>query len=81
MSLKDDIVALQARVTAAQRDRARAEGARDAAKAAADNAREELLRDFGVESVEDAEKTLFLLREQLTQLTAEISAKLDQIGV
>lgn len=81
MSLHDDVAEVQARITAAQRDKARAEGTRDAAQAAADRARDELLHDFGVTTVEQAELLLSGLRDELVQMTAEISAKLDQIGV
>lgn len=81
MTLAEDVVALQARLADAQRARARAEGARDAAQAALDNAKQELNQDFGVDTIGQAETLLDQLRDELAALVEQISAKLDQIGV
>lgn len=81
MTLAEDVAALQARITAAQRERIRAEGARDAAEAAAKNAHAELARDFGVNNSAEAEALLNTLRDEVAAVAAEIAAKLDQIGV
>jgi hypothetical protein len=81
MTLMEDVAALQARIEKGRRDRARAEGARDAAQAAADNARAELKRDFDVDTVEQAEELLIHLRNELAELTAEMDAHLGEIGV
>lgn len=81
MTLMEDVVALQARIDKGRRDRARAEGARDAAQAAADNAYAQLKHDFDVDSIEQAEQLLIRLREQLAELTAQMDQKLTEIGV
>jgi hypothetical protein len=81
MTLAEDVVTLQARLAEAHRAKARAEGARDNAQAAADTARAELERDFGVATVEQAEAMLADLRDELAALTTAISAQLDKIGV
>lgn len=81
MTLAEDVAALQQRLADAERQRARAEGARDSAKAAYDNARAELKRDFGVESVDEAGALLAQLRDELAVIVADLSAKLDEIGV
>ena len=81
MTLADDIGALHARLTAAQRERSRAEGARDTAKAAAETVRAELQRDFGVSTTADAEALLEQLREELLSVMRTLNAKLDEIGV
>lgn len=81
MTLMEDVATLQARIEKGRRDRARAEGARDAAQAAADNARAELKRDFDVDDIEQAEELLIHLRGELAELTAEMDAHLGEIGV
>jgi hypothetical protein len=81
MTLAEDVVALQEKLRAAERDRVRAEGARDSAKASYDTARDELKREFGVETVEEAATLLTQLREELAGIVADISTKLDEIGV
>lgn len=79
MTLAEDVVALHTRLATAQRERLRAEGARDTAMSAAEAARQELQRDFDVSTVEDAEELLVRLRTDVEQLVASIAAKLDQI--
>jgi hypothetical protein len=81
MTLAEDVAALQDRLRAAERERVRAEGARDSAQAAYDNAREELKREFGVDTVEEAGALLTQLRDELAVTVADLSAKLDEIGV
>jgi hypothetical protein len=81
MTLADDVVTLQNRLAEAHRAKARAEGARDQAQAAAEHARAELLNGFGVQSTEAAEHLLIELRGELEALTEQISTKLDEIGV
>lgn len=81
MTLAEDVVALQDRLRDAERQRVRAEGARDAAKTAYDTARADLKREFGVETVDEAAALLTELREELAVLVADLSAKLDEIGV
>lgn len=81
MNLTGDVVALQTKLAAAQRDAARAEGVRDAAKAAAEAARAELLRDFEVDTVADAEKLLETYRQELAATVNKINAALDRTGV
>jgi hypothetical protein len=81
MSLADDVTNLQERIAEAQRQRARAEGTRDAAANALDNAMAELRDQFGVTTVEDAEVLQGRLRLELEHLIHQINTKLDQIGV
>lgn len=75
-----DVTALQARLTTARRDRDRARGAYETAKAMADTARADLQRKFGVDSVEQAEALAAQLRDQLDAEVARLSDLLDQIG-
>jgi hypothetical protein len=81
MTLAEDVVTLQNRLAAAQREASRAEGAHDAAKLAAENARNDLLNDFNVDSVDAAEALLDELRTDLEHIVEQISAALDRIGV
>jgi hypothetical protein len=81
MSLAEDVTALQEKLRDAERQRVRAEGARDSAKTAFITARDELKAEFGVETVEEAAALLAQLREDLAGIVADISAQLDQIGV
>lgn len=81
MTLAEQVVDLQTRIATAQRDRARAEGARDVALAAADTARAELKNTFGVTTVDEAHRLLTSLRTELETVTAEITAALDEIGL
>jgi uncharacterized membrane-anchored protein len=81
MSQMSDITALQQRIAAAHRDRIRAEGARDAAQAAAATARAQLRTDFGVNTAQQAQELLGQLNEELTEIAAQISAALDKIGL
>jgi uncharacterized protein (DUF3084 family) len=81
MTIMEDVAALKGRVEQAQRNKARAEGARDSAQTALDKARQELADDFGVRTMDDADRLLSELRDDLARMIAEISAKLDQIGI
>lgn len=81
MTLMEEVSKLQQRLAAAQRERARAEGAFETAKAIAAAARDELQRDFGVDTVEDAEQLMQRLRRELTELVEAINTELDRIGV
>ena len=81
MTLAEDVAALQQRLADAERQRMRAEGARDSAQASYQAARDELKKTFGVETVEEAGALLTTLREELAGIVAELSAKLDEIGV
>lgn len=81
MTLMEQVADLQDRIATAQRERARAEGARDAAQAAAETARAELKRDFDVTTVDDAKRLLMTLRTELETATAEVVAALDEIGL
>lgn len=81
MTLAEDVAALQDRLRDAERQRVRAEGARDSAKSAYESARADLKREFGVETVEEASALLTRLREELAGIVADLSAKLDEIGV
>lgn len=79
--LDADVAALKTRLAAAQRARIRAEGERDAAKAAADAARDQLARDFGVHTVDEAKAMLARLEAELAAEVAAISAALDELGL
>lgn len=81
MSLEATVADIQARITAAQRERMRAEAARDAALAAAEQARTDLKRDFGVNTLAEAEDLLLTLRTELAEIVTGISTALDKVGV
>jgi cob(I)alamin adenosyltransferase len=81
MTLAEDVTALQERLRDAERQRVRAEGARDSAQAAFATARDELKAEFGVSTVEEAAALLTQLKEELAGIVADISTKLDEIGV
>jgi hypothetical protein len=81
MTLAEDVATLQERLRAAERERVRAEGARDSAKAAYDAAREELKKQFGVETVEEATALLVQFKSELGSIVEDLSVKLDEIGV
>lgn len=81
MTLAEDVVALQTRLADAERQRARAEGARDSAKAAYTSARTELTQNFGVNTVDEATTLLEQLRSDLAVIVADMTTKLDQIGI
>lgn len=81
MSLTAEINTLQTRLANAERERSRAEGAFESARAAADNALAELKRDFQVDTTEDAEALLETMRTELAALIEKITAELDRIGV
>lgn len=80
MTLMDDVATLQARVADAHRAQARAAGALDNAKATLDAAREDLKRDFGVTTVEQATALLAELTAELQNLADQVAAQLDQTG-
>ncbi len=81
MTLAEQVADLQARVVAAQRERFRAEAARDQAKASAAEARAELERDFGISTVEQAGVQLYELKADLEDQIAQLTSALDRIGV
>jgi hypothetical protein len=81
MTIAEDIAALQQRLRAAERERVRAEGARDAALASRANAQAELKKQFGVDTVEDASALHQQLKQELAGIVSDLSAKLDEIGV
>lgn len=81
MTLMEDVVALQARVNTAQKERNRAEGTRDAALAAADRARADLEHDFGVRTAAEAKTLLDQLTTELAHLADQVSTALDEIGL
>lgn len=81
MTLAEDVTALQQKLRDAERQRVRAEGARESASAAFTTARDELKAEFGVSTVEEASALLTQLKEELAGIVADISAKLDEIGV
>jgi hypothetical protein len=79
--LMDDVARLQQRLADAERQRSRAEGAYTTAKAIADIARADLLRDFGVETVEEAEQLMQQLHREIAEVITELNADLDKIGI
>ncbi len=81
MSTPDDITKLHDRLAEARRHRDRAEGVRDSAQAAVDRARKELADDFACDNVEQAEKLLAAMTDDLNELVADINAQLDRIGL
>lgn len=81
MDIHERVADLQSRIEGAQRERLRAEGARDAAQHFAEKAAEELQRDFGITTAQSAQAALDALRAELEAITAEISAALDEAGV
>jgi len=81
MTLMEEVAALQDRVAEAQRSRARAEGARESAQASLHRALVELEQEFGVTSPEEAQELLSELKDELERTTAQITRKLDEIGV
>lgn len=81
MTLAEDVATLQQRLADAERQRARAEGARDSAQASYQAARDELKKNFGVDTAEEAGALLATLRDELAVIVADLSAKLDEIGV
>lgn len=76
--LEAAVAARTAQIEAARRARLRAEGERDAALAAAENARARLAAEFGVRTVEQAaavrEQLQAQLREQIATLDSELAA-------
>lgn len=81
MTLMEEVSKLQQRLATAQRERNRAEGAYETAKAVAESARAELKQDFGVDTVEDANELLGDLKSQLQKIIADLNEALDRIGV
>lgn len=76
----NDVTALQARLTNARRDRDRARGAYESAKTMTDTARAELHKEFGVDTVEEAEALARQLSDQLDAEIERLNALLDRIG-
>lgn len=72
---------LKQRLNLAQRARLRAEAERDAASAAASNARAQLAAEFGVDTVADAQAMLATLEQQLAEEIAALGDALNQMGV
>jgi hypothetical protein len=70
---------LRGRLAAAHRARGRAEQERDAATAAAQNARVRLAEEFGVHTAADADRVLAELQAELDRHIAELRAALEQI--
>lgn len=81
MSIEQQLAAITARITAAQRAQVRAEAERDAAQAAAAKAKEELQRDFGVGTAEEANDLLIIMRAELAEIVARLTTSLDAAGV
>lgn len=79
--MHDDLNALQKRLEAARLERTRAEGAEEHARQVAQAAKDDLKREFDVDTTEQAEELLGQLRTQLTSQIAKIAAQLDEIGV
>lgn len=76
----NEIHELQKRLERAQREHARAEGTRDAAQAALDNARRELKEEFGFDTVAEAEDLLETLAAELQTAISRLTGQLDEIG-
>lgn len=81
MSLESEVADLQNRISAADRERIRAEAARDAAVDAAQRARDELKREFGVDSLAEANELLEGLRAELGLIVGKVTAALDKAGI
>lgn len=71
---------LRRRTVAVERNRARAEAARDAARDAATAALAQLQRDYGVSDVESARAKLAELTDTFTARVATFRDLLDDIG-
>lgn len=76
----NEIKDLQKRVEQAERERARAEGTRDAAQNALDNAFRELKDDFGVDTLPEAEELLESLHADLQMAINKLTGQLAKIG-
>lgn len=81
MTLMEEVSKLQQRLADAQRERGRAEGAYETAKAIAATARDELERDFGVNTLQDAQDLKLKLQRELAEIVTAINTELDRIGV
>lgn len=81
MSLESEVADLQNRISAADRERIRAEAARDAAVDAAQRARDELKREFGVDTLAEANELLEGLRAELGLIVGKVTAALDKAGI
>lgn len=81
MNSLEKISALQDRIVDAQRQRARAEGARAVAQADLDATMDDLRREYQVTDLEAATLLLEQMRAEIDQITADITAALDEIGV
>ncbi len=80
MNIQEQVADIQARMDAAQRERLRAEGSRDAAKAAAEKAAADLDRDFGITTAEQAQAMLDTLRAELMEIVEQLRQALDEAG-
>ncbi len=72
---------LEARISAAERAHARAQGERDAAAADADRGRKQLHEEFGVSTLDEAVTLLADLETQLATATKALRDQLDAMGV
>lgn len=79
--LDGQIAAIRTRLATAQRTRLRAEAERDAAQAAAEQARQQLVAEFGVTTVADAQAMLSGLETELAGQLEQIRAALDEAGL
>lgn len=80
-NVMEEVSRLQQRLAAAQREHNRAEGAYATAREIADRARAELMRDFGVDDLEQAGRLLDELKDQLAKIVTDLNTELDRIGV
>lgn len=81
MKSLEQISTLQDRIADAQRQRARAEGARAVAQADLDATMDDLRREYQVTDLEAATLLLEQMRAELDQIAADITTTLDEIGV
>lgn len=79
--LEADILALRARINAAQRARVRAEHERDAAQAVADKVHAQLAAEYGVSTADTAHSVLRALEHDLHAAIEDLRAHLDDAGV
>jgi hypothetical protein len=75
------ILHLRQRITAAERNRLRAEHERDSAQTVAAQALTRLQAEFGVSTEDEAQALLADLTAQRDAAFAELTARLDQAGV
>lgn len=81
MDIHERVTDLQSRIETAQRERLRAEGARDAAQHAAEQAADELKVAFGITTAASAQAVLDRLRQELTDTVLDIEKALDEAGI